>query len=148
MGRRWSPPGGFNPPPTEGVQGVLDHHHQPQHQTQDTNIEWPIQKCLMRFSCFPSLYPSPGRSRTPQTRRQKAEKFAGAAYRSAKSVPSKIASKKCQKNIEKTAKIEDLGLPKPSPNPPKKPSKSKVQKNSVFSCIFHINSTYFLPRFS
>ena len=24
-GRRWSPPGGFNPPPTEGVQGVLDH---------------------------------------------------------------------------------------------------------------------------
>ena len=24
-GRRWSPQGGYNPPPTEGVRSVLDH---------------------------------------------------------------------------------------------------------------------------
>ena len=49
------PLGVFDPPPTEGAHGVLDHHHQLPHQTPDTNIEWPCCKCLMRFSCFPSL---------------------------------------------------------------------------------------------
>ena len=33
VGRRWSPPGGINPPPTEGVRSVRD--HQP-HRFQDT----------------------------------------------------------------------------------------------------------------
>ena len=38
-----------------------------------------------------------------------------------------------RKNIEKNAKIEDFGLPKPSQNLSKMPSKSKFQKTSIFS---------------
>ena len=38
--------------------------------------------------------------------------------------------------LEKTPKIMDFGLPKPSPNPPKMPSKSMSQKTCDFLWIF------------
>ena len=41
-----------------------------------------------------------------------------------------------RKNIEKSAKIEDFGSPKPSQNPPKMPSKSMYPKTYDFSSIF------------
>ena len=97
---------------------------------------------------FPYPFLSPGAWGPPQTRRQKAEKFGFFAFLVDFFAFRNALQKRLRKNIEKSAKIEDFGLPRPSQNPPKKPSKSKVQKNSVFSCIFHINSTYFLPRFS
>ena len=100
------------------------------------------------MSLYPSLNLSPGRSRTPETRRQKAEKFGFFefflnffAFRSA-------LQKWLPKNIEKLAKIKDFGFRKPIQNRPKKLSKSKVQKTSDFSSIFYINLTYFFSRFS
>ena len=37
-----------------------------------------------------------------------------------------------RKNIEKSAKIDDFGLPKPSPNPPKIHSKSRYPEKCLF----------------
>ena len=53
-----------------------------------------------------------------------------------------------RKNIEKNAKIEDFGLPKPSPNPPEMPPKSKVPKNCDLSLFFLYLFDIFLSRFS
>ena len=41
-----------------------------------------------------------------------------------------------RKNIEKSAKIKDFGLSKPSQNPSKMPRKSHSQKACIFSLIF------------
>ena len=49
-----------------------------------------------------------------------------------------------RKIIEKSAKIEDFGLPKPSQNLPKMPSKSKFQKTSIFSRFFATVFVYLL----
>ena len=97
---------------------------------------------------FPYPFLSPGAWGPPQTRRQKAEKFGFFAFLVDFFAFRNALQKRRRKNIEKTAKIKDFGLPKPTQNPSQKLSKSKVQKNSVFSCIFRINSTYFLPRLS
>ena len=45
---------------------------------------------------------------------------------------------------EKNAKIKDLDPPKPSPNPPKTPSKSMFQKTSIFSRFFATVFVYLL----
>ena len=47
-----------------------------------------------------------------------------------------VARKMLRKNIEKSAKIEDLGFRKPSQNPPKIPLKSMSPKTCIFSSIF------------
>ena len=44
-----------------------------------------------------------------------------------------VLQKLHRKNIEKSAKIKDFGLPKPSQNLAKMPSKSRFQKTSIFS---------------
>ena len=41
-----------------------------------------------------------------------------------------------RKNIEKSAKIDGLGFPKPSQNPLKMPSKSRSHKTCDFAWIF------------
>ena len=46
--------------------------------------------------------------------------------------------------LEKNAKIKDFDLPKPSPNPPKTPSKSMFQKTSIFSRFFATVFVYLL----
>ncbi len=62
-GRRWSPPGGSNPPPTEGVRSVLDNNHiafqiRPDH-IANGESERPSTLCSPRL-LFPSLSLSPG----------------------------------------------------------------------------------------
>ena len=139
-GRRWSPPGGYNPPPTEGVRSVLDiqpHRFQirPDQITKGES-ERPSSLCKPRL-LFPSLFLSPGGWGPPES----ATKFA----RSASCWVSwadfllfwHALQKWHRKNIEKNAKIEDFGLPKPSQNPPKTPPKSMSQKTSKFSLIFN-----------
>ena len=78
---------------------------------------------------YPSLNLSPGGSRTPQTRRQKAEKFGFFAFFLDFFAFRTALEKWHRKNIEKSAKIEDFGLPKPTPNPPKMAS---FLKTSIF----------------
>ena len=56
VGRQWSPPGGLQSAAhRRWCTACRTNIIKPQHQTPDTNIEWPCCKCLMRFSCFPIL---------------------------------------------------------------------------------------------
>ena len=78
----------------------------------------------------------PGPGGTPPTRPKKAENFGFStffpdffAFRSA-------LEKRRRKNMEKSEKNEDFGLPKPIQNPPKILSKSRSQKTCNFSTIF------------
>ena len=76
--RRWSPLGGFNPPPTEGVRSVLDiqpHRFQirPDQITKGES-ERPSSLCKPRL-LFPSLFLSPGGWGQPES----ATKFAHSA---------------------------------------------------------------------
>ena len=115
---------------------MLDQYHQLQHQTPDTNIEWPIYKCPRDFRVSPPYNPSPGTSRTPEpgSKISLSVSFSASwldffAFRNA-------LQKRLRKNIEKIAKIMDFGFPKLSQNPSKMPPKSMFQKTCDFSLIF------------
>ena len=77
---------------------------------------------------YPSLNLSPAASRTPQTRSQKAEKFGFFQFLLDFFAFRNALQKRRRKNIEKSAKIKDFGLPKPSQNPFKIELKSMSQK--------------------
>ena len=51
-----------------------------------------------------------------------------------------MLQKRLRKNIEKSVKIEDFGLPKPSQNPLKIHLKSRFQKTCDFSSIFALKT--------
>ena len=82
-----------------------------------------------RMSLYPSLNLSPGGPRTPPTRRQKAENFGFFAFLTEFFAFRNACQNLHRKNVEKRAKIEDFGLPKPTPNPPKMAS---FLKTSIF----------------
>ena len=74
-----SPPGGFNPPPTEGVQGVLNPNHIAYNQSSRSYHKWPSSwwqaQVLRSRLLHPSLFLSPGAWGPPPTLRQEAEKW-------------------------------------------------------------------------
>ena len=135
------PLGAFNPPANEGVPTAC---------RTDFQLGCPITAGQSRHSfeqfveqfdlkcSFPYPFLSPGAWGPPQTRRQKAEKFGFFAFLVDFFAFRNAHQKRFRKNIEKTAKIKDFVLPKPSPNPFKKPFKSKAKKNSVFVRAFFV----------
>ena len=54
-GRRWSPPGGYNPPPTVGGNGVLDQVQISQSKYLRISFETQVSIRLLKYSGFPSL---------------------------------------------------------------------------------------------
>ena len=96
----------------------------------------PSSLCRPRF-LFPSLFLSPGAWGPPESRAKMwANASCWASWVDFLLFPS-VLQKRLRKNIEKSVKIEDFGLPKPSQNPPKTPPKSMSQKTSKFSLIFN-----------
>ena len=97
--------------------------------------ERPSSLCRPRF-LFPYLFLSPGTWGPPESRAKMwANASCWASWVDFLLFPS-VLQKRHRKNIEKSVKIEDFGLPKPSQNPPKTPPKSMSQKTSKFSLIF------------
>ena len=125
-GRRWSPSGGYNPPPHRRWCRVLDHK---------LNVgplpQMPNLKC--RPSSHPPLYNSlPGRGGTTGIQLQICA-FCGLGRFFGEFLPlGNVLQKLHRKNIEKNAKIEDFGLPKTLPKPSQNPSKIDVPKNMQF----------------
>ena len=85
---------------------------------------------------FPYPFLSPGAWGPPQTRSQKAEKFAFFAFFLDFLASRTALEKRHRKSTEKNAKIDDFGFPNPSQNLPKILSKSRFQKTYDFSSIF------------
>ena len=132
-GRRCSPPGGFNPPPTVGVRSVLDIQ---QHRLSDTSrsitkgeSERPSRPRLL----FPYLLLFPGGWGPPES----TTKFPPSTLVGSLGLIFCSSETLFKIYIENNVKIEDFGLPKPSQNPPKTPPKSMFQKTSKFSSIFN-----------
>ena len=75
-GRRWSPPWGFNPPPTVGVRSVLNHNHIVLNQSSRPSTEGQALDVRLKFFVRlldPYLFLSPGGGGPPPTWRQEAE---------------------------------------------------------------------------
>ena len=75
-GRRWLPPGGFNPPPTVGERSVLDHNRIVLSQSSRPSTEGQALDVRLKFFVRlldPYLFLSPGGGGPPPTWRQEAE---------------------------------------------------------------------------
>ena len=109
----------------------------------DGESERPSSWCKPRL-LIPSLFLSPGGWGQPETRSKNPPSAScWASWVDFLPFPS-VLRKRLRKNIEKNAKIKNFGLPKPSPNPPKTPSKSMFQKTSIFSKFFATVFVYLL----
>ena len=86
------------------------------------------------------IFPSPGPARTAALRPQ----FALEASKCDFLAFQKSSCFLLAFFLEKNAKTKDFDLPKPSPNPPKTPSKSMFQKTSIFSRFFATVLVYLL----
>ena len=121
--RRWPPWGEFNPPPTEGVQGVLDQGHIVLSQSSRLITKGQAPDGKLKFSVKlldPSLFLSPGAWGPPPTLRQEAEICCFMAF-FFDFLPFQVAIQILhRKNIEKNAKIEALA----TENAPKTKPKS------------------------
>ena len=83
-----------------------------------------------------SLFLSPGAQGPPPTLPPEAEiLWFEASWGDFLPLPNALR-KLHRKNIENRAKIEDFGLPKPFPNPPKIDPKSSLEKTLDFSSVF------------
>ena len=72
----------------------------------------------------------------PPGRAKKAEKFGFFGFFVDHLAFRNALEKRLRKNIEKSAKIEEFGLPKPFQNPSKTPLKTMFQQTCDFSAIF------------
>ena len=107
-----------------------------QDQSTKGESERPSSLCRPRF-LFPSLFLSPGAWGPPEPRAKMwSNASCWASWVDFLLFPNTL-QKRLRKYIEKIAKIEDLGPPKPSQNPPKTPPKSMSQKTSKLSLIFN-----------
>ena len=109
---------------------------------------WPCCKCLREFRVSP-LYISPRGS--PVHRKPAAKKRKSLVFSHFWSIfsPSETRFKNdYEKTSKKMRKSWILASQNPAQTHPNSLPNRRSKKNGVFSCIFRINSTYFLPRFS
>ena len=125
--------GVFNPPPTVGVQGVLDYNCMVCLVCQVLNAKFSIyaQYAQAQISYNPSFV-LPRRVPVTGAPLQKSVFCAFGAILSELLVSRNALQKSHRKNIEKSAKIEDFGFPKPSQNPSKILPKSMSKKTYNF----------------
>ena len=119
-GRRCPPPGGFQSAGHRRcANGVPDSFPTGSVQSQLANLDILSSSSFAQFDLkcsFPYPFLSPGGGGPPQTRRQKAEKFVFFAFLVDFFAFRTALEKRYRKNIEKSAKIKDFGLPNPSQN--------------------------------
>ena len=148
LAHKWG--GGGGPPwgefngigffPRTCANSVLDWFPTGSVQSQLANLDILSSSSFAQFDLkcsFPYPFLSPGAWGPPQTRRQKAEKFGFFAFLVDFFAFRTALEKWYRKNIEKNAKIEDFGLPKPSQNRPEILPKSMFQKTYIFSELFN-----------
>ena len=116
------PPWGFqlNPPPTEGVQGVLDpNSYFLSYFLPNFSYIQPASYISYILGLPPLSFSLPRRPRIPPGRPKMSVLLSCWALFFDFLAFKKIVGKMLRKNIEKSAKIEVFGLPKPSQNHPK-----------------------------
>ena len=135
-GSRRSPPGGFNPPATEGVPTACRIHFQ----LSCRITAGPSRHSFEQFDLQCSKPLSFSFPQRPGDHRSPAQNFCflylvGPSWSIFSPFQPRFKND-IEQNIEKNAKIEDFGLPNPSQNPPKILSKSMSQKTCNFSPMF------------
>ena len=132
--RRWSPLGGFNPPPTVGVQGVLDYNCMVCLVCQVLSAKFSIyaQYAQAQISYTPLLF-SPGGSRPPQPLRHLCAFCALGAF-FCDFLPLRNA---LQKLLRKNCENRGFWPPKTLPKPSQNASKNDVPKNIDFCEVFY-----------